>query len=309
MKPFSIKYTSRDNTGSKVEKSIDISEGKSKLIFGSLLIFSIVGFSATVHYLNLFSTVVSNDYLESENKILKVKLKRYRERLKKIDKKLKVVSTFEKKLKSFANLDKKVLTTPYFEEEVADEISSKVASPLRPNDFLDRTDIEYQEFDKHLDRFENTSSELKSQLSQLVRLYSDRKMIFHALPTLFPTMGWITSFYGKRKNPVTGRMKLHAGLDIGAAFGAPILAAADGIVVYSGRKNAMGKVVQIDHGYGIQTTYAHSQKLLVNSGESVTKGQIIARVGSTGHSTGPHLHYEVRINGVPVDPYYFLIEQ
>ncbi len=309
MKPFSITLKSKDKEGSLKEKHYSFSANTSKVLLISTLLGSFVALSGAIHYLNLFSTVVSNDYLESENKTLRTKLKRYRDKIKKINKNLKTITNFEKRLKSFANLDKTILTKPYYTEKEIDELKTTIAAPLRPTESLERADADYQKFDAHLDQFQNKSTELKEQLSKLTKLYSDRKMIFHALPTLFPTIGWITSFYGKRKNPVTGRYKLHAGLDIGASYGAPILAAADGIVVYSGYKSAMGKVVQVDHGYGIQTTYAHSQKLLVRSGEAVSKGQTIARVGSTGHSTGPHLHYEVRINGIPVDPYYFLIEQ
>ena len=101
---------------------------------------------------------------------------------------------------------------------------------------------------------------------------------------------------------------MHEGIDVGATPGTPIIAPADGIVVFSGKKAGFGNFVQIDHGYGIETLFAHSRKLYVKSGQKVTRGTLIAGVGNSGHSTGPHLHYEVRVNGIAVDPIYFILD-
>ena len=101
---------------------------------------------------------------------------------------------------------------------------------------------------------------------------------------------------------------MHEGLDVGANFGTPIFAPADGVVTYAGNKAGFGLFVQIDHGYGIETIYAHSQKILTRNGQRIKRGDLIAKVGSSGYSTGPHLHYEVRVNGIAVDPLYFILE-
>ncbi len=309
MKKISINFRTVDDEKNVVNRGFSFGERGTKIFYFALAFFSIASLSTVAHYMSLVSTVAHNGYLESENSTLKSRMRNYKKKIENIDKHLKIVNKFEKKLKSFSDLDTEVLNEPFFSENEIDQLQSRLASPLRPKDQKIIRDDDFKKFDSHLDNFEQSSSELKNELKSLSKLYSDKRMLFHSLPTLFPTLGWITSFYGKRKNPVTHRTRLHSGLDIGAAYGAPILSAADGVVVYSGKLSAMGKTVQVDHGYGIQTFYAHAQKLLVRSGERVKRGQIIARVGSTGHSTGPHLHYEVRINGVPVDPYYFLIEQ
>ena len=113
----------------------------------------------------------------------------------------------------------------------------------------------------------------------------------------------ITSPYGYREHPIQGVVKLHQGLDIGgASFGAPIVAALDGIVSYAGELGSYGNCVMIDHGNGITTLYAHGQKILTEKGKVVKQGDLIMEVGSTGNSTGPHCHFEVRVNGYTQDP-------
>jgi murein DD-endopeptidase MepM/ murein hydrolase activator NlpD len=103
-------------------------------------------------------------------------------------------------------------------------------------------------------------------------------------------------------------MKMHEGLDVGAPSGTAVHAPADGIVTFSGEKAGFGKFVQIDHGYGIETIYAHNSALTVRAGQKVKRGALLSAVGNTGHSTGPHLHYEVRVNGIAVDPLYFILD-
>lgn len=115
-----------------------------------------------------------------------------------------------------------------------------------------------------------------------------------------------SSSYGWRPDPFTGQKAFHRGLDFTAESGTPIYAAADGIVAQAERVPDYGNIVRVDHGFGLDTRYAHVSGFLVKVGERVSKGQPIATVGSTGRSTGPHLHYEVRLNGVPLDPRKYL---
>ncbi|WP_024832254.1 M23 family metallopeptidase [Ruminiclostridium josui] len=123
-----------------------------------------------------------------------------------------------------------------------------------------------------------------------------------ALPTFIPAKGKITSPFGMRNHPITHIKTLHKGVDIDAKTGDPIMAAASGKVIYAGLSDGYGKHVIIDHGNGFKTIYGHSSKLLVKAGELVKKGQKIALVGSTGKSTGPHLHFEIRIADTAVNP-------
>lgn len=168
--------------------------------------------------------------------------------------------------------------------------------------------FEMAKFDYQFEMVNNFALKLEQKLHELDQFLLDRDSMLLSTPILMPTNGWITSYFGPRINPYTGRLKMHEGIDVGAPNGSSIYAPADGVVVFAGLKPGFGKNVQIDHGYGIETLYAHSERLHVKSGQQVKRGTLLANVGSTGHSTGPHLHYEVRINGVPVDPFYFIIE-
>ncbi|MGI6144742.1 MAG: peptidoglycan DD-metalloendopeptidase family protein [Clostridia bacterium] len=124
----------------------------------------------------------------------------------------------------------------------------------------------------------------------------------------WPAPGYtrITSKYGMRFHPILKKNKMHTGMDIGAPKGANIVAAENGTVIQAGWNNAYGNMIVINHGGNLVTLYAHASKLLVSVGQQVTKGQVIAKVGSTGYSTGPHLHFEVRKNGDPVNPSSYL---
>jgi murein DD-endopeptidase MepM/ murein hydrolase activator NlpD len=127
------------------------------------------------------------------------------------------------------------------------------------------------------------------------------------LPTLKPVVdAWYSSNFGWRLDPFTGQQSFHEGIDFPADVGTPIEAAASGKVTVAEVHPAYGKIIEIDHGNGLVSRYAHCSALLVKEGDLVVRGQEIARVGTTGRSTGPHLHFEVRLNGVPQNPARFL---
>lgn len=135
-----------------------------------------------------------------------------------------------------------------------------------------------------------------------------RRRLVDRLPTLTPAVGTYTSAFGYRVHPISGRTKMHEGIDLSAPTGTPIRASGDGIVILAGRRNGYGNTVQIEHGFGYATLYGHCSRILVKEGDTVHRGQVIALVGSTGASTGPHLHYEVSVDGTKVAPDGFLID-
>ncbi len=128
----------------------------------------------------------------------------------------------------------------------------------------------------------------------------------HARPSLWPVAGYFTSYFGKRTDPFSGMGAFHPGVDIHANYGDPVHAAGDGVVTRAGWAGRYGKLVVIDHGSGITTYYAHLSEIEVIVGQEVRRGQVIGAVGETGRANGPHLHYEVRQGGNPVNPYIFL---
>ncbi|MBK1648517.1 M23 family metallopeptidase [Rhabdochromatium marinum] len=148
----------------------------------------------------------------------------------------------------------------------------------------------------------------KRKLGLLETLIMERDLVRHSMPEGWPLRsgGVITSGFGYRRHPITGRRSLHNGIDIAAKSGSPIVAMADGLVVFSGRKQGYGNIVEIRHGNGLETWYAHNKRNLVKEGDLVKRGQQIAALGSTGRSTGPHVHFEVRKHGKPVNPKAYL---
>jgi murein DD-endopeptidase MepM/ murein hydrolase activator NlpD len=161
-------------------------------------------------------------------------------------------------------------------------------------------------------------SGLLGELSQQVEQRSDQLVVLEALlvnssankkflPTLAPIVdGWFSSNFGWRIDPFSGQKAFHEGIDFPANVGTPIVAAASGKVIFADVHPQYGKMIEIDHGNGLVSRYAHASKLLVKEGDLVVRGQEIARVGATGRATGPHLHFEVRLNGAPQNPARFL---
>ncbi len=127
-------------------------------------------------------------------------------------------------------------------------------------------------------------------------------------PSIWPAKGWMTSRYGYRTSPFTGRKQFHAGLDIAGAPGTPVIAPANGKVVFAGKKGPLGNAVIIDHGYGVRTQYGHNKALTVKRGDKVERGEQIATLGNSGRSTGPHLHYVVEVNGKTRNPLDYIFE-
>ena len=161
-----------------------------------------------------------------------------------------------------------------------------------------------REIERELAQLEEDSRAIERRLQAYRRTAAGRRLqgIRYRGGFASPASGPIVSGFGMRFHPILRRNRMHEGIDIGAGQGDPIVAAGDGVVVFSGNQRGYGNVVIVDHGGGMSTTYAHCSRLLVSEGKSVRKGQLIARVGSTGMSTGPHLHFEVRRNGRPVPP-------
>jgi murein DD-endopeptidase MepM/ murein hydrolase activator NlpD len=180
------------------------------------------------------------------------------------------------------------------------ELGRAIASfPRIPDSPLDETTQRYFERSLRLAGSINYESSLLNQTIERTRREAD---IRAHTPSIKPVVGHIVSFMGNRIHPITGLIHFHRGIDILAPWGTPIFAPADGVVVFAGTRGGYGTTCFIEHGYGYQTRYGHCSKLHVKVGDEVKRGQIIAEVGSTGMSTGPHLHYEVLVDGSVTDP-------
>lgn len=141
----------------------------------------------------------------------------------------------------------------------------------------------------------------------LIKMLEQKRNLLASTPSIRPVDGWLTSKFGYRTSPFTGKKEFHSGLDIANKIGTKIIATANGRISYAARKMYIGNLVVIDHGHGRVTKYGHIKKLLVKQGQKVKRGDVIALMGNTGRSTGPHVHYEVRINGTPVNPLKYIL--
>ncbi len=165
---------------------------------------------------------------------------------------------------------------------------------------------EFSDIQRRIDSVRRQIDLQRESQEEIQGFLNDQRSLLAAKPTGWPVKGWTTSAFGMRTDPFSGQRKMHEGYDIAARTGTPVVATADGIVSQAKTMPGYGKIVIIDHGYGYRTYYAHNSKIHVNVGQRVNRGDKVASVGNTGRSTGSHVHYEIRLNGVPVNPKKYL---
>ncbi len=209
------------------------------------------------------------------------------------------LNDFGKKIRTIANLEneKNKDQTGFF------GIGGPLSEDLDPDLALEKEHRELiREMHEQTKQIKLAVGYQETDFESLMKSLQDHINLLASTPTIRPTTGWISSSFGYRKSPFTGLREMHKGLDIATRNGTPVKAPGDGKVTFSGKKGLLGKTVIIDHGHGMVTRYGHLNKIFKKRGESVKRGDIIAEVGNTGRTTGPHLHYEVHLNGVPVNP-------
>jgi murein DD-endopeptidase MepM/ murein hydrolase activator NlpD len=256
-------------------------------------------------YLQLQGNETELAKLRKVSKIRKIQVEKFSHQVKNFETEMARLERFEKKLRvitALENSPKSVeknwgvggpygLTTSSFNTSMGRGAASMVERLSNGLDHLDKQakiqSISFQELDN---------------------FFKNQKSLLSSTPSIWPTRGWLTSGFGFRKSPFTGLSEKHQGWDIAARSGSPVRATADGEVVVEGREYGYGNMIEINHGYGVVTRYGHNSKHLVKVGDRVKRGQVISLVGSTGRSTGPHLHYEVLLNSVPVTPKNYILE-
>ena len=159
-----------------------------------------------------------------------------------------------------------------------------------------------KEMHQELSQLKGAASRQEASLQLLIEYFEDKRSLYASTPSVWPVRGWVTSPFGNRTSPFSGILKFHEGIDIAAQTGTPVMTPADGVVIKAGFSTGYGNMVEISHGYGIKTVFAHNSRLNVKAGQQVKRGDVISYLGDSGSSTGPHLHYEVRLNGLPVNP-------
>lgn len=211
------------------------------------------------------------------------------------------------------NLQAKVIEMEHLGRRVADSAGVMYTDPEismqmdLEESYLDPSVTSAQALGRQLDDLNHSLSQRQDWLTMLDTVLSHRLGNQARFPTTHPVdVSYPTSSFGWRRHPITGRHKLHEGMDFSAPTGTPILAASGGIVTEARYVTGYGKLIEISHGDGLVTRYAHASSLVAGLGDVVEKGQLIARVGATGRTTGAHLHFEVRLENQPLDPMLFL---
>jgi murein DD-endopeptidase MepM/ murein hydrolase activator NlpD len=225
--------------------------------------------------------------LEKENKTKEAELSKLKSQTEELQEKTKEV---ENKLDEIDKLQRQL------------EKMAGIKSPSRGGGISSNIRPETLKPEEGMDILKETLEDKEKELEIFIKDLEKRFEYLESIPDSWPTKGKLTSGFGNRKNPFGRGIRFHQGIDIANSPGTNILAASKGIVVFSGNRTGYGKVVIINHGYGYETLYAHNQNLLVNVGDEVERGQVIGKMGSTGRSTGPHLHFEVHKDGKPIDP-------
>jgi len=172
---------------------------------------------------------------------------------------------------------------------------------------ISETTVDTNELHKAIDQLSLSLSDRENQLAVLEDLLLNRNILKEVQPSGRPiTNGWLSSYYGMRTHPISGKKEMHKGIDFAGKMSGPVIAVAKGVVTFAGTRYGYGQVIDINHGNSYTTRYGHNSKLLVSVGDTVEKGFQIAEIGSSGRSTGPHVHFEVLKNGRQVNPMKFI---
>ena len=305
---------------------------KALAIFGFTV--SVIIAAAVVDYVGLLMAAGKGKVLRAENDQLKRQFQVVESKLSSLESSLERVQNFTRKLKAITNVEDQdralnlaLGPIPKSGQDLPDEDGAVSREPsaellIQDSPFNERLPVDEQSGELTRDVARNYASlsvridravkqtQLREQgVLQLWETLSERQSLLNATPNIKPSRGWFASRFGYRVDPFTGRPTMHAGIDIAAPPGTPVYAPADGIVSYVGYESGYGKIVSIDHGYGVVTRFAHNSRVFVEQGKKVYRRDVISAIGSTGRSSGPHVHYEVRVNGVPVDPENYVLDE
>jgi len=291
----------KENDYSKVYKK-RVNTSTIKYTLYSLATFFIISSAAFYFLFNLYSEREQMLAYGKENELLKLKIAEYRNQIDKINEKIVYLDQLENKVRDLSKVVAES-DTPFAIGGKEVDLSKDLSAVSK------RKEKQYfEDLNETLASLSTKLQERENSLSELVDILEEQRLFYLSTPSVLPVKGWISSKFGYRISPFTNRRVFHEGVDIASMYGSNVKATANGLVIFAGYKPGYGNMVSIDHGFGFVTRYGHNSKLLVKVGDRVSKGDVIAKVGSSGKSTGPHCHYEVLINGVPVNPLKFVAE-
>jgi murein DD-endopeptidase MepM/ murein hydrolase activator NlpD len=253
-------------------------------------------------YIQVKKKVFELNRLRQETQTQKSQLHFFSSKIEDLEKQLSKLKDFDKKIRIIANLERGQESTPFM----------GMGGPS-PSDIREKMKVEkddkglIQQMKMDIERLQSEATSRGESLSELEKLLETKKEILTHTPSIWPVLGWVTSGFGFRTNPFTGLTQMHEGIDISNRVGTMVAAPADGIISDMGSDLAHGRILVISHGFGTTSRFSHLNKVFVKVGQKVKRGDKVAEVGMTGKSTGPHLHYEVRLNGIPVNPVRYIL--
>ncbi|MFO7665825.1 MAG: M23 family metallopeptidase [Desulfobacterales bacterium] len=258
-------------------------------------------------YITLKKASLNNRYLQSKLSVQQDEVTNQRKQIQffageisNLKAKLVDLYNFEKKIRSIANIRNKKKNSL---QEGLFGVGGSAPEDLDPKISLsEKHDSLMREMHEQVEELNVAVKAQTEGFKSIMTYFEEQRSLLASTPAIRPTQGSVTSTFGYRVSPFTGLREFHKGYDIASYHGAPIVATANGTVSLSEHNGLFGNIIAINHGHGLVTRYAHASKLLKKAGSFVKRGEIIALVGDTGRSTGPHVHYEVHLNGIPVNP-------
>jgi murein DD-endopeptidase MepM/ murein hydrolase activator NlpD len=288
---------------SEPSRIIEVSYSILKVIAGLAVVA--VGLSLLLGYASIARSVdlSRTERLEKENRELAAQLGQLHGRMHHLSDTLEALAGRDEKIRLLANLDP--LAPEVRQAGIGGPAGTNAAET--PKSLISRR---AEAIRVDLAAMIRRANLLATSFNEAADSLEGRRERLAAMPSIMPTQGWLTSAFSRmRQHPILHTARAHEGIDVTAPAGSPIEAPAAGRVIKSGWEAGYGNVVMIDHGYGIETRFAHASKILVQRGQRVERGQNIALVGNSGLATGPHLHYEVHVNGRPVDPLRYVLPE
>lgn len=268
----------------------------SALIGIALLVLACVG--TMIHYVKLNLQAKRYEKIQQDNQQLKASLAESQALTQKLTRKISGLTDLSNKLRVMAGLPMKGSNNTVKVPPARLGIGG-VSLGLGPEGGPDP---------ERLQTLQKRAEFLESDLNVLSSYFKDRSTALNSTPSILPTQGFISSTFGARRNPFTNAPDFHEGLDISNEVGTPIMATADGVVIYTGEKGGFGQVIEIRNDESTTTLFGHLEKILVKPGDKVKRWQKIGLMGNSGRSTGPHLHYEVHVNDQPVNPLPYILD-
>ena len=298
---------------SRVRRVTITQRALARVAFAGVAVVALAAFMS-VHYAFVVDQAAANGELKDENVTLKARLRVVQDEIARIDATLQRVEQFNTRVRAITQLndpERNLAMGPLAAQiDEAPRVLYEKGERIDFEDELIESQVALRFIESSLDSARDGALGLEEQVRDLYDYFDEHEGLLATTPSIRPTHSkLLTSGFGLRTDPYTDQRVMHKGIDLAAANGADVIAPADGLVIYAGnRGQGYGKTVVLDHGFGVQTHYAHLSVFKVQLGEKVTRGQVIAGVGNTGRSTGAHLHYEVRFNGIPQDPEKFMLD-